>query len=365
MRLILLLIVLLALPALADDTEKFKSAWSAFSEALETDDSDLKIAAAKRVVDVGKQIFDEGDERLAVITHNYGGELLDGGHNKEATKILKEAVRLGELTYGDDSIELIGILADLADAEAEVYDPDRQIKHYRRALKIAKNYFGADSPEYADVAFRMSTSVYIKSSSSNATKYLKEARAIYSSLPEPMTRKVGLSDFYLGKMAFANRAYSNAAKHLESALGAFEGPSDANRKMRLTTRALLVRTYESSGKTDLATEHCVGIGRESQFSPNQEYEPLFRMAPRFPMSMLQAGSDGHVILEFTVDESGFVQNPVVAESVVNGKPRERTSDFGREALKAVSRFRYAPRFEEGVAVAVDGVQTRISFEYQD
>ena len=120
--------------------------------------------------------------------------------------------------------------------------------------------------------------------------------------------------------------------------------------------------------------HCLAVGRESPARPDQDYVPLFRMAPVYPTMMLAQGIEGHVDFEFTIDENGFVRDAVVVGEVADGRPdlvraRVGTSQedrsFQNAARAAVERFRYAPRFVDGEAVAVDGVKTRISFRIED
>jgi TonB family protein len=190
---------------------------------------------------------------------------------------------------------------------------------------------------------------------------LIQAREIYASLPETEPRKIGMSDFYLGKIGFSKRSFRRSAEYLTSALDYFERGEEKDKSPRLITLALLVQALESVGKSDEATKYCVAIGKESPLSPDQEYLPLFRMAPQYPGDMLSAGKEGFVDVEFTVDEQGFVRNPGVVNRFVNGKKRSRVTSFDKAALDAVAGFRYAPRFENGEAVVAEGVTTRISF----
>lgn len=364
---VVLLAILLSANAFAEgsDIATFNEAWLTYEAAAESDDAGLVIETAANVLDAGKRIFAEDDERLVAITHNYGLALSDAGKREDAVPVLKEAVRLGRLAYGKVSVDLIPILADLADAEAKPFSPAPQINSYKKALKIATSNFGGQSVEYADLAFRASRNVFLMSLSMHGRRYMSEARDIYASLPEPMTQNVGMADFYLGKMEFTDRDYRNSSRYLESALENFSGPGETNQALRLLTRALLVQAYEHRNLTEQATQHCVAIGRESQFSPDQDYEPLFRIAPMYPASMLRSGKTGHVDIEFAISESGFVQDPVVVARKINGVERSRSSDFDKAAMAAVKRFRYAPKFEDGVAVAVTGVKTRISFALEN
>ncbi len=353
-------------PALASgsDAAAFQKAWTDYVAAMETDDLTLRVSAAKSVADSGKAVFPESDERLTLVTHNYGVALMENRQKDAAVPVLKEAVRLGEVAYGDNGAGLVPILVDLADAQSKVFAPTKQMKHYRRALKIVAADYGKESVEYANLAFRTGRNVYEMSQSDSAQNYMLTAREIFSSLPEPNLQNVALADFFLGKMEFSDRNYRRSTEHLESALTGFGGSDSNLQTFRLLARALLVKNYENRGLSDKATEHCIEIGRDSQISPDQDYRPLFRMAPTYPSSMLQAGRSGYVDLDFTVDKNGFVTDAVVVGRSVNGRSIERVSDFDKAALEAVKRFRYAPRFIDGEPVDSEGVKTRISFKIE-
>ncbi len=86
--------------------------------------------------------------------------------------------------------------------------------------------------------------------------------------------------------------------------------------------------------------------------------PLVRIEPRYPARALQREIEGWVLLEFSISPAGTVVNPFVVDS----EPR-RT--FDRSALRAVSRWKYKPKVEDGVAVIRHGVQVVLTFELED
>lgn len=86
--------------------------------------------------------------------------------------------------------------------------------------------------------------------------------------------------------------------------------------------------------------------------------PLVRIEPRYPARALQREIEGWVLLEFSISPAGTVVNPFVVDS----EPR-RT--FDRSALRAVSRWKYKPKVEDGVAVLRHGVQVVLTFELED
>jgi len=90
-------------------------------------------------------------------------------------------------------------------------------------------------------------------------------------------------------------------------------------------------------------------------SSDGEYLPIVKVSPVYPRRALSRGIEGYVIVEFTVTKSGTVTAPMV----INAKPE---GIFDRAAMDAASKFKYKPRVVNGEAVAVAGVQNKISFQ---
>ena len=90
-------------------------------------------------------------------------------------------------------------------------------------------------------------------------------------------------------------------------------------------------------------------------STDGEYLPIVKVAPMYPARAQSQGIEGWVLLKFTVLESGAVADPVVIESQPPGV-------FDEAAKKAVLKFKYKPRVENGKAIAVTNVQHLIRFE---
>ena len=86
--------------------------------------------------------------------------------------------------------------------------------------------------------------------------------------------------------------------------------------------------------------------------------PLVRINPEYPARALSRGIEGWVIVQFTITPTGMVKDVVV----VDADPK---NIFDDAAVKAVARWRYNPKVEEGVAVERVGVQTLISFKLEE
>jgi protein TonB len=102
---------------------------------------------------------------------------------------------------------------------------------------------------------------------------------------------------------------------------------------------------------ELAAAVAVGAGAGSE----RDVVPLVRVDPDYPPRARQRGIEGHVDLEFTIGPTGAVQNP----KVIGAVPPDI---FNEAALRAVRRWRYNPRLEDGVAVSRAGIKVRLQFE---
>ena len=84
--------------------------------------------------------------------------------------------------------------------------------------------------------------------------------------------------------------------------------------------------------------------------------PKRQVNPMWPKSAMRRGiTDGYVVVEYTVDQSGRTRDA----RVVKSKPRKT---FRQVALDAVAKYQYSPRIENCLPFATEGVRTRISFD---
>ena len=91
------------------------------------------------------------------------------------------------------------------------------------------------------------------------------------------------------------------------------------------------------------------------FTADGEYLPIVKVAPVYPRRALTRGIEGYVLLEFTVNKTGAVVDPVVIEADPPGM-------FDRAAIQAALKFKYKPKVVNGEPIDVAGVRNRITFE---
>ena len=76
---------------------------------------------------------------------------------------------------------------------------------------------------------------------------------------------------------------------------------------------------------------------------DNEAIPLVQISPVYPLRAERLGIGGSVVVEFSINEAGLVENPVVVES----KPGKL---FDQAAIQAILRWKFKPKLEEGKAV---------------
>jgi protein TonB len=106
----------------------------------------------------------------------------------------------------------------------------------------------------------------------------------------------------------------------------------------------------SDATSEIAEASAVGTGSGG----GQDAVPLVRVDPDYPPRARQRGIEGWVILSFTIGPTGSVESP----SVLKANP---TGIFEEAALRAVGRWRYNPKVENGVPVSRPGVKVRLTF----
>ncbi|WP_339748512.1 energy transducer TonB [uncultured Maricaulis sp.] len=90
---------------------------------------------------------------------------------------------------------------------------------------------------------------------------------------------------------------------------------------------------------------------------DRDAQPLVRIEPQYPMRAAERGIEGTCYARFDVSPDGTPTNIQIT--------RCDSSLFERAAQRAVERWRYNPKVENGVPVARRGVETRFDFRLSE
>ncbi|NKB33815.1 MAG: TonB family protein [Pseudomonadales bacterium] len=103
----------------------------------------------------------------------------------------------------------------------------------------------------------------------------------------------------------------------------------------------------------------VEIGISQISASDGDYIPLVNVTPSYPTRALSRGIEGWCLVEFTVDERGNVLEDSIV--VVDSEP---PNIFNRASIRAAARFKFQPRVESGLGVAVHNVPYIFRFEME-
>lgn len=360
---------LLVGPVYAQEPEKvraFNDAWGVYAEAAKSGDVGATITAAEDVLAKGRAIFPAADERIAMLLQNYGSALRAGGMLSEARVQLEDALGRLERIHGKNSIKILPALVEFADANAELYRPQDQIRVYKRALKIVEDVFGDDSPQYAELSYRMGRNVYEKSRSPFGEKYVRTACKLFEKHHGVRDRRVGMCELTLGQTKMSDGFFAQSLPHFESALASFSGDTDLDRSYRVKARSLIVHALEETGKSDEATAYLLDIGRDLADVTEAVYMPVYRPAPEYTDAIITKRLRGYVVVELDVDAQGYVHNAVVVDSGPpendeNARPKSEYRPLEAQALRSVMQYRFAPHVQDDGPVGAKGVRTTVLF----
>ena len=332
---------------------QFQQAYAEYIKYADTKQWRDALPYAKSVYDMSKELFAPDSKNSATMAYNYGKNLLEVRNKEDAQAVLGEALSSYEKVYGDDSSELIPLLIDLGRATAA---PGNRayIRYLDRALNLTEAHYGADSVQYGIRSMEVGLVMYDDAYSPFARKHLYRAYDILEEKTGPQSTTTGAAAYNIGRFELAAHDYEDALEYFNKALATFQSPDQPANRLELSTHGFMVEALQQLGKHEEATQHCLAIGRMTPASPVQDYQPVARFLPSYPLEANQRGQEGYVILEYTVDDMGFVRNPKVIE-------RDGPKSFVSASLEAVKNFRYAPRFIDGVPVKTEGVQNKFTY----
>ena len=92
-----------------------------------------------------------------------------------------------------------------------------------------------------------------------------------------------------------------------------------------------------------------GFGRDGDATP------IVRIEPKYPIQAARDGKEGWVILSFTINEIGGVEDV----KVIDAKPKRV---FDKEAKRALRKWKYKPKVVDGKPLKQPGLQVQLDFK---
>ena len=108
------------------------------------------------------------------------------------------------------------------------------------------------------------------------------------------------------------------------------------------------------------------------FFRDGEYIPLFKVVPIYPRRAQERGTMGYALVEFTITDTGSVENAQTIEGYCSSKRPDDPdvqfrpcSMFNSASARAALKLKYKPKIVDGKAVPVDGVLHRFTYILDD
>ena len=108
------------------------------------------------------------------------------------------------------------------------------------------------------------------------------------------------------------------------------------------------------------------------FFRDGEYIPLFKVVPIYPRRAQERGTMGYALVEFTITDTGSVENAQTIEGYCSSKRPDDPdvqfrpcSMFNSASERAAIKLKYNPKIVDGRAVPVDGVLHRFTYILDD
>ena len=86
-----------------------------------------------------------------------------------------------------------------------------------------------------------------------------------------------------------------------------------------------------------------------------EASPIARVSPTYPEDAAKANTEGFVVLQFDITETGATDNVTVVKSSPEGV-------FDKSASSALKRWQYKPRVQNGQALRQTGLLVQLDYK---
>lgn len=340
----------------------FASAYQAYNDAYQTDDFESALKHAELAAELGKIKYGEKSENFANLLYNLALMQDQNREQLDATNTMQLVVQMKEALFGLNSAEHLSALLEFIQINEKISDKKAVSKNNslaKQAIEIT-DYLVQKHPDKAGAlqfelaSVLMAPNVYEKRYK-DAKKYMSMAEKNLLSTVGNSDKRTVSAKFNLARIDLANKKYRTAAEKLEQVIADINEHIDTSHPYELAAHARLVEVYEKLGQSEQATKHCQAIGAMTPWNDDIEPTPLFRAPPKYPKNYARNGKEGWVSLSFNIDPMGFVTDIQPMES----KGGKSFAVVGAEALK---KWRYAPKFENGVPVVAENLKVRLDFK---
>ena len=353
------------------DASQFKAAYAAFQAAQKQGNKVETHEYAMEALRLGEQLYGENHRSTAALTMNAALAYPTGWQGMprpDSLNLMHQLVARYENLFGSQSVEVIEPLLLLAEALAvqgfvvgEDESPAR-----------ARTRFESSEKELSEISNKIYRLVDTYGSEVDASTVLIRLSRLRVGDSEEMARTaLQLRQSVLGlshPLTLSSRYYYASNFLKESLL--LEELKRLLDKDQLPPRLRFAALQQLSMKDTKDREQYAALltqfepGAEAPPGPPKDYYPISKVQPIYPRKAMKKLESGYVVVEFTVTETGSVEDVFVVTSCVYNSKRNclNRRTFNKSAVAAAEKFQYIPRFVDGYPVRSVGVQNMVTYE---
>ncbi|MGB3726010.1 MAG: energy transducer TonB [Glaciecola sp.] len=348
-----------SLPAYAQK-EAFFAQYKQYQQQVEALQDEVSLAEqATNLADLASDVFGATHVNTVNLTISAANHYRNAKLNDKALELYDIALGLYKDSDNNNQEDFARLLIDVLSVQGNQLSIKDKTRLSDDLYDTLQDYFNDDKPTKDNVVFSLIMFNGLVESG-NITRRMRslpslseDLVALADKLLTPNASVTVRAKFNAGRLFEARKRKSDAIKYYTSVIDIIEDELEVDHPFALSSHARLVGLYESTGKSDEATKHCIAIGKMKPWDDNIEPTPLYRIPPRYPEKYGRKGKEGFAIIEFDISPSGFVENPKLLET--NG------SLFGKSSIEVLSKWRYAPKVIDGKTVTAHGRKVRLDF----
>ena len=356
--------ILFSLSVFAQDD--FKSVQAAFTQAYEEERFSDAVSLAQQAMSLGEKKFKHDEKSLLNLKFNLANAFLKNRQYREAYSLSDELSDESKSVYGDVSFDVL--LVEIQRMKAVERLSGSQSTYARRFQSAGRSVLQLTEKlleQYKDNE-EFTVHIYYTVFESFSEMYwapvsFRRMVNFVETTEQQLIERFGQDDvktvkvqYYLAQLYKSGKKSDRAIDKFEHLIGALDESLDYTHPYELGAHAQLVEIYEAKGKSDDATEHCIAIGRMTPWNDDLDPIPLYRKNPEYPRSLARLNREGWVRMSFDITPFGFVDNITVIES-------KGGEAFEGKSIEALNGWRYAPKFENGMAVVATNQTVQLDF----
>lgn len=356
----LLMMVVMPSAVASDDKRNFSIAYKDYLANIEAKASSQTLAEqAESLVSQARIVFGENHDNTINLTISAANHYRDAELKEEALSLYDKALGLYRENDKDRGIEMGSLIVEILSSPKLFLRYEDKTRLGNDLYAILKRYFDKDStdPKHILESLLMFNSLLEDAGSIRQARQLRTLGQELISASNEILPKTSVelvrANYNFARLAESTSREDEAIEYYTKVIDINDTELDYDHPFALGAHARLVNIFETQGKSEQATKHCLAIGKMTPWLEELEPIPLYRVSPKYPTSYARRRKDGFAIITFELSPYGFVENMSVLDS--NGEP------FEIESKKALSKWRYAPKFKEGKPVRASGLKVKLEF----